>query len=841
MKKKILALVIIATMLFSVSVSAYEFSYDVLNSLGAIPSDLKQNTENPVYRDEFAQIAAGLAGIKTGEASDTAFSDVTKENKYSGAVQAVFEAGFMSGVGNGFFGAETPVTGQQALAVFIRITGYDVIADYYGGWPEGYTKISQKLGLLKAFSRPVTEPLVYSDLWELLDLVMEMPTASVDYTDNNGDIGQNFYIREDAPSYMNDKMGISMYEGVIKEVDNAEYSCVVKITSSEEGLSYSEGETVTLKVSPAIKIAAYDKMQAELYVDSEGMLLCIVPAKTSEVKYTVIHSVNGDDRDNIKYRPSAIKSLMFLDDKREYRVNDDFRVYYNGKLFTDSIELSGKFARTVFFNGNVSSIEVWDMTEGGLITEVNYDRVVFRKGESVQRITGLDYYKDRILILDEEIRQFSELKPGTVFDYYINKDESKIIIFASEKKISDVLVSMGDDTIEIGNLSILRVDNVYASADGEKYDTDTLKDLMRTQVTAYTDVMGRVRFVLSGTGEIGKNDFTGYFLAYEGSKLSDNLKKFKIVNLDGEEFTETIYTVADRFSTDENLEEILASAGRTDGTQVYDFKVNSKGEITSMSKTTAFYGFADTNGEAKVQSIGSFPQSAFPYMWVGGKRLYFDDDVKIVGMYEKDGELKFRKIRWNSLSGKECDNAVTARFFGEELSSDVSMILLTGPLDTIVPMENNYGIITKITDTRLPDGEFGKKIVINNTNSYLLGYEDAAGLEKNTFVNYSSGTLLGENEVCILNKLNLSGGIFDWVGASNTSVSVKMGTVQKIDEKRVYFTDGSAWFINRSNPLFFSVAEDNTMTEGSYMDNLEGKDIVYIADNYLVHAIFYTV
>ena len=103
-----------------------------------------------------------------------------------------------------------------------------------------------------------------------------------------------------------------------------------------------------------------------------------------------------------------------------------------------------------------------------------------------------------------------------------------------------------------------------------------------------------------------------------------------------------------------------------------------------------------------------------------------------------------------------------------------------------------------------------------------------------------TGTLLGENEVCILNKLNLSGGIFDWVGASNTSVSVKMGTVQKIDEKRVYFTDGSAWFINRSNPLFFSVAEDNTMTEGSYMDNLEGKDIVYIADNYLVHAIFYT-
>ena len=77
------------------------------------------------------------------------------------------------------------------------------------------------------------------------------------------------------------------------------------------------------------------------------------------------------------------------------------------------------------------------------------------------------------------------------------------------------------------------------------------------------------------------------------------------------------------------------------------------------------------------------------------------------------------------------------------------------------------------------------------------------------------------------------------MGASNASVSVKMGTVQKIDEKRVYFTDGSAWFINRSNPLFFGVSNDGTMEEGNYMDNLEGKDIVYIADNYLIYAIFY--
>ena len=261
MIKRISAVFVLCCMLLSVSAGAYEFSYDVLCSTEAIPGELKQNSDSPVYRDEFAAIAAGIAGIKVSGTQNTVFSDVTEENQYSAAVQAVYDAGFMSGIGSGMFGAETPITGQQALAVFIRITGYDVIADYYGGWPDGYTRISQKLGLVKAFSNPVTEPLKYSDLWKLCDLVMETPVASTEYTDNNGEIGQNFYVNDDAPSYMNERMNIPTKLSCIRLADIPD---MAKLADKEANPIYPVPTLWDAKELEAIYRLFYDESEKSM-------------------------------------------------------------------------------------------------------------------------------------------------------------------------------------------------------------------------------------------------------------------------------------------------------------------------------------------------------------------------------------------------------------------------------------------------------------------------------------------------------------------------------------------------------------------------------------------------
>ncbi len=837
--KKVLAVIVVTIMLFSITANAQTFSSDVLSAVGLIPVELVNHSDDTVNRAAFAAVAAAMAGMEKTEPVNTAFSDVTEENAYSGAIQAMYDAGFMTGTGNNLFEPESPITGQQAIAAFIRITNYTIAADYYGGWPAGYIRVAQNLGLLEAFSSPVTQPLKYSDLWKLCDLVMDVPMGSSNFI--SGDvIHEEFYIPEDTPLYMNEGLGIYRYEGFVESVDIAKHFCVVKVTNYEGSVPRGIGEKLALTVAQTVNIAAYDKMKVEILVDDNDRLLHIVPAKNTMSKYAVISSINGDNRTNVKYLPSAVYSVMLLDDRHEYSISEKgLKVYYNGKEFHGSLSLTGKYARVVTEDNKVCSLTVWDMAEGGLITDVNYDRIIYFKGESTQRLADLDSFESRMLIVNGEIRELSELKTGTVFDYYADKDSGELVIFASEKKISDVYECIGEEEIEIGNISLLRVNEVYASTDGTEYNTDTLKELIGKNVTAYVDILERVRYVCSADKTVSDNDFIGYFLGYEQEKLNSKPKLFKIINLEDEEFSEEIYTVSKRFKYEGNIDEAYESAGLEDGTPIYEFELNDKGEISSMKKAEAFYGFADADGEAKVQYIGSFPQSAFPYMWVGGKKLYFDNDVNIVGMYKKDGELSFGRCSWNTLSGKICDDSVIARFFGEYKSSDVDMIFMTGNLESICQQESSFGVVTRVIAQKMDNGEFGKKIVVNNGNSYVLTDEAAWGIEENTIISYGNGAAFGSNEVCILSSLQLDGKLYDWVGLKNQDIEMKIGTVEKIDEKRVYFTDGTAHFINRSEPLFFSVSDDGILTGGSYMDNLEGKDIVYAADNSLVYVIFY--
>lgn len=838
--KRVLATIVATIMLFGVTANAQTFSSKVLSTVGSIPPELIKYTEDTVNRAAFAAVAAAMSGIEKTESVETDFSDVTEENTYSGAIQAMYEAGFMSGTGNNMFEPDSPITGQQAITAFIRMLNYTVAADCYGGWPAGYIRVAQNLGLLKAFSSQFTQPLKYCDLWKLCDLVMEVPMGNSTFISDVNVAQEEFYIPKNTPLYMNEGLGIYRYEGFVEKVDVANHFCVVKITDYEGSVPREIGEKLSLTVARTVNIAAYDKMNVEVLVDSNDNLLHIDSAKNTTSKYAVISSINRDNRENIKYLPSAVYSVMFLDDSHEYGISEKgLKVYYNGKEFNGSLSLTGKYARMVTVDNKVCSLEVWDMTEGGLITDVNYDRIVYYKGESTQRLADLDSFKSRILIVNGEIRELSELKTGTIFDYYVNKNTGELVIFASEKKLSDVYECIGEEEIEIGNLSLLRASEVYASTDGVEFRLDTLKDLMGTNVTAYVDVLERVRYVCSSDKMVTDDDFIGYFLGYEKEKLNSKPKLFKVINLEGDNFSEEIYTVSKRFKYEGNIDEAYESAGLEDGTPIYEFELNSKGEISSMKKVEAFYGFADANGEAKVQYIGSFPQSAFPFMWVGGKRLYFDNDVNIVGMYEKDGELCFSRCSWNSLSGKICDDSVVARFFGEYMSSDVDMIFMTGNLESICQQESSFGVVTKVIAQKMDNGEFGKKIIVNNESSFILTDDASKEIEKNTIISYGSGGAFGSNEIFIINTLPLKGNFYEWVGLKNPEIEMKTGTVAKIDEKRVYFTDGTAHFINRSEPLFFSVSDDGSLTGRSYMDNLEGKEIVYAADNSLIYVVFF--
>ncbi len=841
MIKRIISILIAVTMLFSLTAYAKNYSVDILGGMQLLSQGMPESGN--VTRAQFASVASAVAGLGNGEVTSTQYSDVTSDNIYSGAIRLVSEAGYMSGVGGDTFAPDGLVTGEQALTVFVRILGYESAAIANGGWPNGYMSLAQKLGLFKAFSAPVTEPLTFNVLWELCDLVLEAPAANTGYVSVDGQIVENLYVSGDNASYMNKALDVYRYEGMVSSIDDAKHACVVTVTESDDDAPYSEGDSISLAVSTSINILEYDKAPVEIYATGSGKLLSMDFAEGSEYKYAVISSVNGDVRETVKYNPSAISEIMFLDDSRKYKIYDEgLTVYLNGSKLSGSLKLTGRYARVILNDNKVMSLELWDLTEGGLITEADYNQIVFAKGELTERISDIESIERRMVVINGEYRDISELKPNTVFDYYKAKNNDELIIFASEKKISDTYSSYSEDSVEIGNLYLIPAENIYASMDGSKYEADKIDELLNCGVTAYVDVCEKVRYIRLESGELSDNEFMGYLMGYKQGGLSQD--EIALVNLESDSFEKKVYTLSKKLVYKDGLDSstVYASASSEDGSAIYSFKTNGSDEVISISKVNAFHGFADANGDAMVKgdSIGSFPQSAFPFMWVGGKKLYFDFDTYIVGMYESNGELTFKKCLWRELEGKNCsDEDVVVRFFGEEMSSEVELIFMSGPLDSITPYENTYGIITRISDALDAEGEPAKKVVINDEYGYVLSAEDASGLENNMFVCYSRGTLFGENDISVISSLALKGDMFDWVGVANSDYMVYTATVEKADKKRLYFTNGTSHFINQSQPLYFRVSEDGKLSTGSYMDGLSGRDIVYIADNSLVYAVFY--
>ena len=105
----------------------------------------------------------------------------------------------------------------------------------------------------------------------------------------------------------------------------------------------------------------------------------------------------------------------------------------------------------------------------------------------------------------------------------------------------------------------------------------------------------------------------------------------------------------------------------------------------------------------------------------------------------------------------------------------------------------------------------------------------AEGVSENTFIFYSktSGSFAND-EIYIHDKIKLSGDMYSWDGLSGNNISVRRGTVAKIDSKRIFFDDGSAYFLSTGGCNYKIYNEQGKFEQGSAQDFLQGRDVIYV-------------
>lgn len=852
--KRFLTLFLAVLIILSGCIGVSADSKGLLKGMDVLGELVTRADTDYVRRDEFAAVAATLMGLNVQGPSATAFGDVTQDNIYGAAIRTVNEGSIMNGVNSYEFAPASTITLQEAVVAYIRLLGYEVWAKAKGGYPAGYNQVATSLKLFSHISKPLDSMLTFGDLWAITDWIMDTSVAQPSYIMQNGQLVEEIKVRSDSPTLLEQNLGLTMYEATVEEIIAETHSINVVIGDDESDrlVKYSKGDTLTLKAAPTVNIIAYDKAPVNIWITDEDELMYLEMQDNCEVIYGTVYSVNKDYSEGTSYNTASIEEIVLWDNEKEYEISGDGVSYYhNEKPFSGNIELTDKYVRIVTKDGDIVSVETWDFRPGGLIKEINFKNIVYERGDVTEAITNVEDYYKQVLILDGEVRDIKDLKTGTLVDYFISDDKETFILLASEKKHSDVFEGANDDEIQIGNLLIRLSDTVYTLSDDRGYVEGNISELMGSRISAYVDAFGKVRYITT-EGEVTKSDFIGYLIGIEErSGLSSKIEAY-IANLDDAEFTKKVYSVSDKVVYEDSLNQTILDTNSDTRTakSIYRFKVNAKGEVIRVSAVSPYYGYTpNADGLVTATWSGQFPGRGDPTYYSAdndsGKRIYFPKNEKMVVLYEKDGEAAFGTTSYANLESKTPTGSVSFAFFGEEMSSEFDLILLIGDIARIKgESSGGYGIVESVRTTVDEEGEEIKLAQIDGQR-YLVDNEDAAVISENTLVAYSKLTGgFSDYDIDITDYIKLSGELESWEGKTGAegNIELKRGTISKVDSRRIFFDDGSAYFFGTSGCKYRVYDSSNgKFSDGSAQDFLQGRDVIYLlTSSQTISTVFYT-
>lgn len=843
MLKKVLSLVLIVCVTIAgASVFAADQS-EKMASMGFVTEDVLLNPNRLSVRHDLAYSAAKVLGALELAPTDTKFADVKENNIYSGYINDLTQKGILNGVDETRFAPNDLITVQMAAKVFVTALGYGEAAEKAGGYPDGYLYVATELGLFddvvltdggitgKSFAK-----LVYNTLIT--------PYAKGEYFIKDGKLNLVFEASDREP-YVTTHLDYSLYKGEIKEASGKNDVISFFVASNKYESNHTllnEGETASFSVLKSVDAANYEGVPATIWVNSDDVVVYIEPQKNYEVKYGTITSVNDDETADAKYRPNDIYNFTILDDEEDYEVSDNAKITYNGETVLSEKVITGNYARFVTSPDGVALIDIYEMTAGGLITDVNEKAKTITYIKGVYGKATLDEIKEaeklRVFI-NGKSSDFSDILPNSVFSYY--RDSNTVVIAVSEHIAADTLISVSAKRIEIGNQYYNADENTLYSIDGGNTYKNTAgiyQSLLKEDVEAFIGIDGKAKFVRKFDGGISENtEFYGMLGAYKTDSMDE--EKEVIVYTVADNSEKKIYKITDKTKFEDGLSErdFLATSDKKDNTSLYRFSANENGVLKSVRKAKYFSG----HGEAKV-SAPSFVNDSTPYMWVGNKALFFVNSPIYVSYLNEDSEFIISRMNWGSLQAKTFPNETEIAFYAEDEYADApELVLMTGYVKNQISSfaSPNYGILT---EKSLHINEKEKEVVSlkvitrNGEKNYLMSKEKADKISENSFICFYINSDVSEDEINIVSASALSKG-FEAAGFTR-------GVVDRITSTRLHLSgegDSGKLFLHPYFALIVSVSDAGGRTKYTLADFSKaeyGDDIYYFNAGGEVRAVF---
>lgn len=174
--KKVFGLVLVFLMSFSILASA---NLEDLNRYGIMQGDPDgaMRLEEEVTRAEMVKmvLSAQNLGDYAKTQVNTVFEDVSSAYWASGYIQAAWQQGIIHGKSATHFAPEDHVTNEEAVKMLVILLGYDQVAERNGGYPYGYMKTADELGLLAGLNLTGTKNALRGDIAALFSNALDIP------------------------------------------------------------------------------------------------------------------------------------------------------------------------------------------------------------------------------------------------------------------------------------------------------------------------------------------------------------------------------------------------------------------------------------------------------------------------------------------------------------------------------------------------------------------------------------------------------------------------------------------------------------------------------------------
>lgn len=152
-----------------------------------ISDNIEFSPDKIVTRAEYAAMLTKLLRIdyerKEGETS--VFEDVTADNAYISEINAITGKGYMIDISETQFAPEQNLTLIQAVKSIIDMLGYKTLIADDGGFPSGYQKYAQTLGIIKGVGAGFNDFINQRELAKVIYNALDAETLNVEFNSDS--------------------------------------------------------------------------------------------------------------------------------------------------------------------------------------------------------------------------------------------------------------------------------------------------------------------------------------------------------------------------------------------------------------------------------------------------------------------------------------------------------------------------------------------------------------------------------------------------------------------------------------------------------------------------------